>query len=327
MLNFKLAGIALSITLLSGCSFLGLGKDKEKIQLEEIVSLEIPPNLSTPMDSGLLAIPEPDISNSSQVVEKRILQRPEHVEIIRDGTSYWIKVVSDRDNLWDSLLQFWKETQIKLRVKNRAHGIIETSWFSGDDQRFASDTKNKFRLRIEEAEGDLQTLELYITHYGVVGTDIGAEKLQWTNRERDRDIEVEFVHQLADYLDRAQAKVSTADKRSSDYSISDEKLVITEDFKRAWRKVGIALDKGNIIVNDRDRNKGIYFVTEVDFLEDLGGERGLLDRYVFGDKVKQGKPFEVHIKSRDEQSVISVIGETMTPAKKVFVLKAIRDNL
>lgn len=325
----KLSGIALSLTLLTGCSYFGFGKDKERSLNEELAALEIPPNLSSPKDSGLLVIPEPEITSSAQVVEKRLLQKPEHVELLRDGSNYWIRVAGDRENIWDNLLQFWQETQIKLRVKNKAHGIIETSWFSGDDKRFATDTKNKFRLRIEAEENNEETkaLEIYITHYGAVATDTGAEKPTWSARERDHDLEVEFLHQLADYLDREQAGVSVTQKQTTRYNISDETLVIGEEFKRAWRKVGIALEQANIIINDRDRNKGIYFVNEVDFLEDLDSKRGPFDRLLFGDKVKKGKPFEVHIKSRGLQSVISIVGETMTPAKKVYVLKAIRDHL
>jgi len=327
MSYLKFTAIALSLSLLTGCSYFGFGKDKESILVEQTAALEVPPNLSVPKDSGLLVIPEPDITHSSQIVEKQVLQKLEHVELMRDGSHYWVHVTADRENIWENLLKFWQEVQIKLRVKNKAHGIIETSWFSGDDQRFVSGTKNKFRLRIEAAEGDAKALELYITHYGAIATETGDDKPTWSSRERDRDLEVEFLHQIADYLDREQVKVTVSQRQTTRYNINEETLVIAEEFKQVWRTVGIALEQSNILVDDRDRNRGIYFVTEVDFLEDLDSKRGPFDRLVFGDKVKEGKPFEIHIKSHKEQSVISIVGETMTPAKKIYVLKAIRDHL
>ncbi|MDH3354694.1 MAG: outer membrane protein assembly factor BamC [Chromatiales bacterium] len=327
MSYLKLVGIVLSLSLLTGCSYFGFGKDKQSVLSESPAALEIPPNLSVPKDSGLLVIPEPNITRSSQVIEKRVLQEPEYVELLRDGDNYWIRVTGNPENIWGNLLKFWQETQIKLRVKNKAHGIIETSWFVGDDQRFASDTKNKFRLRIEKAEKDSKKLEIYITHYGAIATDTGGDKPKWISRERDKDLEVEFLHQIADYLDREQSKLSVNKKRVSKYNINNESLIIAEDFKRTWRRVGIALEKASILISDQDRAKGIYFVTEVDFLEDLDAKRGPLDRYIFGDKIKKGKPFEVHIESKGEQSVISITGETMSPAKKVYVLKAIRDHI
>lgn len=324
----KLSGIALSLTLLSGCSFFGFGKEEPLKLADDPAVLEIPPNLSTPKDSGLLAIPEPDnITRSTHAVEKRVLQQPKHVELLRDGSNHWIELAGDRDNIWDNLIRFWEETEIELRVKNRAHGIIETSWFSGDDDRFISDTKNKFRLRIEESEKGSETLEIFITHYGAITPDSPKVHQKWNNRDRDVDLEVEFLHQLADYLDREQTKVTVSQRRVGRYNISGESLIIAEDFKHTWRKVGIALEQAKILVNDRDRSKGTYFVTEVDFLKDLDSKRGPLDRFLFGDKIVQGDPFEIHIRSQGEQSIISIEGKAITAAEKVFVLKKIRDNL
>jgi outer membrane protein assembly factor BamC len=37
-----------------------------------------------------------------------------------------------------------------------------------------------------------------------------------------------------------------------------------EKFDRAWRRVGLALDRVGFTVEDRDRSKGLYFVRYVD---------------------------------------------------------------
>ena len=42
------------------------------------------------------------------------------------------------------------------------------------------------------------------------------------------------------------------------------KLEIQERFDRAWRRVGLALDRVGFTVEDRDRTKGLYFVRYVD---------------------------------------------------------------
>jgi outer membrane protein assembly factor BamC len=41
-------------------------------------------------------------------------------------------------------------------------------------------------------------------------------------------------------------------------------LEIDETFDRAWRRVGIALDRGGFTVEDRDRTHGLYYVRWVD---------------------------------------------------------------
>jgi outer membrane protein assembly factor BamC len=41
-------------------------------------------------------------------------------------------------------------------------------------------------------------------------------------------------------------------------------LEVQETFDRAWRRVGLALDRVGFTVEDRDRSKGLYFVRYVD---------------------------------------------------------------
>ncbi len=38
-------------------------------------------------------------------------------------------------------------------------------------------------------------------------------------------------------------------------------ILLNESFGRSWRKVGLALDNARLTITDKDRNKGIYFVT------------------------------------------------------------------
>src|SRR5690606_36692271 len=41
-------------------------------------------------------------------------------------------------------------------------------------------------------------------------------------------------------------------------------LNMEEPFDRAWRRIGLALDRIGFTVQDRDRNEGLYFVRYVD---------------------------------------------------------------
>ena len=41
-------------------------------------------------------------------------------------------------------------------------------------------------------------------------------------------------------------------------------LGLQEDFERAWRRVGLVLDRTSFTVEDRDRSKGIYYVRYID---------------------------------------------------------------
>ena len=44
----------------------------------------------------------------------------------------------------------------------------------------------------------------------------------------------------------------------------DVTLQLTDSQERAWRRLGLALDRTGFTVEDRDRSKGVYFVRYVD---------------------------------------------------------------
>ena len=51
----------------------------------------------------------------------------------------------------------------------------------------------------------------------------------------------------------ARARIEKANDGAS-------RLVVDDSFDRAWRRVGLALDRTGFTVVDRDRSKGLYFV-------------------------------------------------------------------
>ncbi|MEO7152556.1 MAG: outer membrane protein assembly factor BamC, partial [Burkholderiaceae bacterium] len=41
-------------------------------------------------------------------------------------------------------------------------------------------------------------------------------------------------------------------------------LTVDDSFERAWRRVGLALDRSGFTVEDRDRSNGVYFIRYID---------------------------------------------------------------
>ena len=75
-------------------------------------------------------------------------------------------------------------------------------------------------------------------------------------------------------------------------------------FDRAWRDIGLALDRSNFTVEDRDRSKGIYFVRYVNPKE-LGDGRSWFGR-TFGksnDTDKKAKLYRVVVQSKGENQI------------------------
>ena len=58
-------------------------------------------------------------------------------------------------------------------------------------------------------------------------------------------------------------------------------LVVLDDFDRAWRRVGLSLDRLGFAVEDRDRSKGLYFVRYADADAERKERGGTLSRLAF----------------------------------------------
>jgi outer membrane protein assembly factor BamC len=65
---------------------------------------------------------------------------------------------------------------------------------------------------------------------------------------------------------RAKAQVATPTDTApkATFTRGSGTLALNEQFDRAWRRVGLALDRVGFTVEDRDRSKGLYFVRYID---------------------------------------------------------------
>ena len=77
-------------------------------------------------------------------------------------------------------------------------------------------------------------------------------------------------------------------------------LVVNDSFDRAWRRVGLALDRVGFTVEDRDRSKGVFFVRYIDPERRPAGRarrRGWTDKLKFWKPTpKEAQPqYRIHV--------------------------------
>ena len=80
-------------------------------------------------------------------------------------------------------------------------------------------------------------------------------------------------------------------------------IELSAGFDRSWRDVGLALDRSNFTVEDRNRSNGVYFVRYIN-PKDLGDTKGFFSN-LFSSKDESGmkaKKYQVHVKSPGENS-------------------------
>lgn len=293
--------LVLMVTLLAGC---GAGKlfESKKVDYKSagtVPPLEIPPDLTTPGQDDAYALPGGSETFSKYIRERSglagaasnpvILPKFAKMHIERDGNQRWLVVDAKSDKLWPLIKAFWQENGFILNVDQADTGVMETDWAEDRakipqgflreaigavfDDAYSTAERDKFRTRLEPGT-EPGTTEIYISHRGMYEVYVteGKDQTRWEPRPPDPELEAEMLRKLMVRLgsDEAAAKTQVAaepkqDKaklaRSADGA---DALEVLEPFDRAWRRVGLALDRVSFTVEDRDRTQGIYFVRYID---------------------------------------------------------------
>jgi outer membrane protein assembly factor BamC len=110
------------------------------------------------------------------------------------------------------------------------------------------------------------------------------------------------------------------------------RLVVDDGFDRAWRRVGLALDRIGFTVIDRDRSKGTYFVRYADPDTDGGKkEKGLLDKLMFWKTdVEKPEEYRITVAQADPRSLVTVQDPKGAPDKSAVgekILSLLKDQL
>jgi outer membrane protein assembly factor BamC len=226
----------------------------------------------------------------------------------------------------------WAENRAKLPqdfIRNTLGKVLESLYSTGE--------RDKFRTRLERnASGGT---EIFISHRGMeeVYSNTQKDSTVWQPRAADPELEAEFLSRLMVRLGvpEAQSKALVAastTKSSARMGVVNGQPVVQvdDDFDRAWRRPGLTLDRTGFTVEDRDRNKGIYFVRYVEPSPEKadGGFFGKL----FGGAKADTAPlkYRIAVKSQGDGTTVSVLDATGMPdnsANASRILKLIADDL
>lgn len=222
---------------------------------------------------------------------RQVLPEAPQVELERDGDTAWLVVQGEPAQVWPRVRDFWLQNGFLLELEDPQIGIMETSWAENRadiptdpirsvlkkviDPVYSAATRDKYRVRLERGQR-LGTTEIFLTHRGmeeVVQGTPDEESVLWQPRPSDPELEAEMLKRLMVSLgvqeqraERLLASAEEGEPRAQFTQGADGELSLTvlEDFSRAWRRTGIALDRIGFAVEDRRRADGIYLVRYVD---------------------------------------------------------------
>jgi len=271
-----------------------------------------------------------------------VLPTFDSMKVERAGTQRWLVVQATPERLWPVLKQFWKENGFEVELERPEAGVLETAWAERRaaiaqggvrgvlgrvlGQFYSTAERDKFRTRLERSPDGAGT-EVYISHRGMEEVYTSSSRdaapgtaatTTWQPREPDPGLEAEFLHRLMVKLGAQEDKAKVlAAGGQPEYRAEIRKgvdgrelLQVYESFDRAWRRVGLALDRVGFTVEDRDRQKGLYFVRYADPAK-AKDERGFFGRLLsLGAEAKlQPEQYRVQVTQSGTASQVNVLNK------------------
>ena len=251
-----------------------------------------------------------------------------NARVVRDGSERWLVVKGTPEQTWVTVKEFWQEGGFIVNVEMPQAGIMETDWAEKRaqvdagvirnflsrvlDSVYSSAERDKYRTRLEHG-AQAGTTEIYVSHRGMEevytgNVSAGQADTRWQPRPPSPELEAEMLRRLMVRfgVDEARAKSEIASTQTvalrATLSRGDDgagTLALNEQFDRAWRRVGLALDRVGFTVEDRDRSKGLYFVRYIDpQVDNKSADQGFLSKLKFwgSDKPKPSEQFRIQVK-------------------------------
>ena len=255
------------------------------------------------------------------------------MRIARDGDRRWLVVEKPAPELYPQVKDFWQENGFLLVVDSPSTGIMETDWAENRakiaqdwirstlgaaiDSIYDTGERDKYKTRLEvNKPGET---EIYITQRGAVEkcvTDVTTTACNytiWTPRPNDPELEAVFLARLMERLGMTQEQAKALLATPVGPKTPKAKFVqegnnkgyieLGTGFDRSWRDIGLALDRSNFTVEDRNRSEGVYFVRYIN-TKDVGDSKGFFSNLFSSkdDSKLQAKKYQVIVKSTAENS-------------------------
>ena len=362
-------GALLAISLLAGCSTIRDTMEGERVDYKSSgnkgPSLDIPPDLTQLSRDTRYVVPGTAVTASSYQIGQptqavtTAANAVGDVKIERAGTQRWLVINRPADKLWTPVRDFWLENGFLLAQDQENLGIMETDYAENRaklpqdfirstigklfESLYSTGERDKFRTRLERRPDG--GTEIYISHRGMVevvtgvkaGSASTGDSTIWQPRPTDPELEAEFLRRLMVRLgvtqEQSKALIAAGVNRQTSRVAMVNNLPtvqLDEGFDRAWRRVGLALDRTGFTVEDRDRSQGTYFVRYVEPVTNKS-EPGFFSKLFSGASATTPPlKYRIAVKSQGENTTVSVLNAQGAPessANAQRIVQVIADDL
>ncbi len=218
----------------------------------------------------------------------------------------------------------WKETRAAIKL-----GFIRHALSKSLGSIYVTAERNKYRTRLEV--GANGATYIFISQLGMHEISDGLTK-QWTRWEATPNnpaLEAEYLQRLMYALApdgrKAQQQTAAASSVASQNVLpapvaankpaqqapalvpNTEALAnqvaqfeLAQPFDRAWLRVGLALERNNFTVDDRDRERGLYYVRYVDPRDRSAAQQSFWNQVFHGKKEKIAQQYKLNVRALSE---------------------------
>lgn len=334
-------------------------KNQDYKSAEPAQSLEVPPDLTTTPTTDILVVPSGPATLSGYTSAREsfgkqsdaagdVMVDHDELSFERDKDRAWLVVKGEPSSIWPVTREFWIDSGFFILREDPSLGTLETDWKENRaaipqgpirsligrvyDSAYSSAYRDRYRMRLERGEKP-GTTEVFISHQGVEEILIagdGDNDTKWGPRPADPGLESEMLKRMMIFLgvrpEQAEEQLAAeAPRRARAELIQQDTgqamLVVHDEFDKAWRNVGIVLDRVGFAVEDRDRLQGLYYVRYNDPLADQSDD-GLLSKLVFWSSSKEKvENYQIALNDDGEDTRVVVLDEAGEPDKSITAIR------
>lgn len=314
------------------------------------VRLDVPPDLSQLSGQSRFTQVTPSIVTASsmgqqtpgaasagnQVAPKAVGD----IRLERQGQNRWLVVNQPPEQVYEKVRAFWSSVGFELEIDQPAAGLMETNWNENRaklgeggvrgllgsvlDRLYDTGERDQFRTRLERTT---QGTEIYVTHRGLEEVYEGdrKERTTWRGRPSDANLEAEMLARMmvalgatkeqADQTRQEAAKQTPTPATSNLAALNADTTSITlrGEPDLAWRRVGLALDRGGFTVENRDRANSTYEV-RLSVNDPAAAQPGFFSRlFSRGNKEETLARYRVKLQPQGRETLVSVLNESSQP--------------
>jgi outer membrane protein assembly factor BamC len=301
---------------------------------------------------GPLAGTVPGASASATAGGQAVLPGTEIAKVERHGNTRWLAVKLPPEKVWPVLVEFWPSVGLAVARQDAASGTIETTWAENRaklpqdiirktlgkvlDSIYSTGEQDMYRARLERAPDG--SSEIFVSHRGMIEVYTSADQTQtkWQPRPADPQLEGEMLARLQARFDElnkpatarggakpATAAAATAAAASGPALAELQKandgrpvaVIVNEPFDRAWRRVGQSLDRVGFTVEDRARDRGIYFVRylDPDYEAKAKDQQGFFTKFMGKERPVDAPQFQIKLAAEGERTRVTVADKDGKP--------------